>query len=133
MHGRVAQTHDQTQVGLSVGVAGFTIGGAYIDFGGVSNTGVNTDSTDGNAWELGVAYETGPYTVSANYVAAQDEGTTAIAGDDEDTGWQVAATYDMGAGVALSATYFDISYDGEGAAQAAADANGLIAGIEVGF
>ena len=133
-HGRVAETHDQTGFGLSVGMAGFTVGGSYLDFDGVATTGAtNTNSRDGKAWELGVAYATGPYSFSANYMNSEAAGTTAIAGDDEDTAWELAATYDMGAGVALTATYFDLQYDGEGAAQAAADANGLIAGIEVGF
>ena len=134
LHARVAETHDQSALGLSVGVAGFTIGGAYYDFDGVATSGAtNTNSRDGKAWELGVAYATGPYSVSAAYMNSEAAGTTAIAGDDEDTAWELAATYDMGAGVALTATYFDIQSDGEGTAQAAVDANGLIAGIEVGF
>ncbi|MEG3618445.1 porin [Magnetovibrio sp. PR-2] len=134
-HGRVSALADQTGLGVSVGVAGFTIGGSYMDFEGKPVSGVNTDSDDGKAWELGVAYATGPYSLSATYMNAENKGTTATAGDNEDTSWVLAATYDLGAGVALTATYFDVETDPEGttAATTAVDGTGLITGIEVGF
>ena len=131
IHGRVSATHDQTHLGLAVNVAGVTVGGSYMDFDGVPTTGANTDSTDGKAWELGVGYETGPYSLSATYVNSENKGTS-TAGDNEDTKWQINATYDMGSGVALTAAYFDQSQDAEGAT-ASVDTNGLIAGIEVSF
>ncbi|MCW8915232.1 MAG: porin, partial [Magnetovibrio sp.] len=130
VHGTAVSNIEQTALGLSVSTAGFTIGGSYSDFNDTRNN--PTDSNDGEGWELGVGYETGPYSVSAAYMTASNKDTTAIAGDNEDTKWNVVATYDMGAGVALSATYFKSEADAEGTT-AAVDVNGLIAGIEVGF
>ena len=135
VHGRRSALYDQTGLGLSVGMAGFTVGGAYYDFDGKPVTGVNTSSDDGKGFEIGVAYETGPYSLSASYMNSKNDGTTATAGDNEDTMWQLTATYDLGAGVALTATYFDSEIDPEGTTNTttAADGSGLIAGIEVGF
>lgn len=121
--------------GLNVGMAGVTIGGGYSamnDDSGVQSATVA--SLDGKAWELGVAFETGPYTMSAGYMKAESKGTT-TAGNHEDTKWNLAATYDMGAGVALTADYFRSKSDAEGTAVAATDGtvSGVIAGIEVGF
>ncbi|MBF0251784.1 MAG: hypothetical protein HQL35_14275, partial [Alphaproteobacteria bacterium] len=63
---------------------------------------------------------------------------TTTAGDDKDTKWLVAATYDLGAGVALNATYYHIKSDLEGtgttrANGAAQKASGIIGGVEVSF
>lgn len=113
--------------GLNVGMAGFTVGGAYSDF----DSDAATNAADGSAYELGVAYETGPYSVSARYMNSDNKGTATV-GDNEDTVWSLAATYDLGAGVALNATYFDASADAEGVTQSV-DTSGIIAGIEVGF
>ncbi|HEY9164446.1 MAG TPA: porin [Magnetovibrio sp.] len=132
IHARTNGTGEVNNFGLNVGMAGFTVGGAYAEFDG--DTAGNTGNY-GKAWELGVAYETGPYSVSARYMASDDKGVIATAGKDKDKKYQVAGTYDMGAGVALTATYFHSKFDTEGAARAAADGtvSGLIAGIEVGF
>jgi len=128
-----ANNQDVTHVGLNVGMAGFTVGGGYSDF---NDTAAGSNVADGEAWELGVSYATGPYSVSAAYMAAKDKNTVATTGDDKDTKWNIAATYDMGAGVALAANYFHSKADPEGsgtAANAARTVSGLIAGIEVGF
>jgi outer membrane protein OmpU len=125
-------SYNTIQAGLSVAMAGFTVGGSYVKY--QDDTSANND---GNTWDLGVAYETGPYSVSASYMSAKEKGTTA-AGDDKDTGWRVSGTYDMGAGVGLTATYFNLKRDVEGSGTAfttgkSAQVNGVIAGIEVGF
>ncbi|OEJ64116.1 porin [Magnetovibrio blakemorei] len=123
-------------VGLNVGMAGFTVGGGYSDFDDTQSAAgkVANGSNDGNAWELGVGYVTGPYSVSAGYMVAKDDGTVAVAGSDKDTKWKIAGTYDMGAGVALTANYFQNKRDGEGtAATTNSTISGVIAGIEVNF
>ena len=129
--GTTSDGWDQLHVGLSVGMSGFTVAGGYTDFD--DNDGGSSED-DGEGWELGVGYETGPYSLSAAYMTSSNKGTAATAGDNEDEAWQIVATYDMGAGVALTATYFDIEADAEGAATTTKrGGNGLIAGIEVGF
>ncbi|HEY9078575.1 porin [Magnetovibrio sp.] len=129
-----ANDQDVTHFGLNVGMAGFTVGGGYSDF---NDTRTGSNLADGDAWELGVSYATGPYSVSAGYMSAKDKGTAA-AGSDKDTKWNIAATYDMGAGVALAANYFHAKADPEGTGTTIATGkstsiSGLIAGIEVGF
>ena len=139
------EDQELTHAGLTVSMAGFTVGGGYTD---VNKTGVvggaTTDNgnwnVDGNTWELGAAYATGPYTVSAAYMSAKDNGLTTVSGDDKDHAWKVAAAYDMGAGVALVANYFRITSDRENGATSTTvatgksiTASGVIAGIEVGF
>ena len=127
---------ETTHFGLTVGMAGFTVGGGYADFNDRRSVIGANESQDGNAWELGVAYATGPYSVSAAYMTDKKSGLVATAGDDKDTKWNIAATYDMGAGVALTADYYHAKADREGTgavANAAQTVSGLIAGIEVGF
>lgn len=124
-----ASNYDVTNFGLNVGMAGFTVGGSYADF---SDKQTGSNALDGNAWDLGVGYETGPYAVAVRYYNSTNQDTTATAGDNEDTIWALDATYDLGAGVVLAATYFNQSSDPEGTATSR-DTNGIIAGIEVGF
>lgn len=123
--------------GLNLSMAGFTVGGGFRDFEDTRSARVVTDEVnDGNAWELGVAYKTGPYSVAAGYMAAERSGLTTTAGDDEDTKWSVAAAYDLGASVALTANYYNAKSDLEGSgteANKSRTINGVIAGIEVGF
>lgn len=127
-----------THGGLNVGMAGFTVGGGYTDFNddttvnGAAAGAAQNSANDGNAWELGVGYETGPYSLAVGYMNANSKGTVATAGDNEDTRWNVGGAYDLGAGVALSAQYFHAQADAEGTT-AAVDVSGVIAGIEVGF
>lgn len=131
-HVNTATATSENHIGLNLGMAGFTVGGGYSDF---SDTRVaNANNTDGKAWELGVGYATGPYSVSAGYMTAKDAGAVATAGDNKDKKWRLGASYDMGAGVALSATYFHSTRDAEGAAATTkSTVSGVIAGIEVGF
>ena len=132
---------ETNHVGVSVGMAGFTVAGGYSDFNENRSSailGTTVESTDGNAWELGVGYETGPYTIAAAYMTAKNKGSTATVGDNKDTKWQVGATYDLGAGVALSGMYWSSKADDEGTGTTIATGlstkvNGVIAGIEVGF
>ncbi|MCW8916716.1 MAG: porin [Magnetovibrio sp.] len=128
-YGSVATNATQTHIGLSVSTNGFTLGGGYMDINDDRTS--PTTSLDGESWELGVGYVTGPYSFSAAYMTASEK-ATATAGDDEDTKWNLAATYDMGAGVALTANYFKSEADQEGTT-AATDVSGLIAGVEVSF
>ncbi len=126
--GQSSSTADQ--FGLNVGMAGVTVGGSYTK---LTDNRAGFNNNDGNAWELGVAYATGPYGVSARYTKSKTKGTAATAGDNQDTAWSVAASYDLGAGVALSAAYFDLEANPEGTVSKTTQVSGVIAGIEVGF
>lgn len=145
-HLRTNGTSNVTHGGLNVGMAGFTLGGGYSDFNDDTsvNTGAATTSmvtNDGNAWELGLGYETGPYSLAVGYMNAENKGTTAAVQSNEDTKWNVGAAYDLGAGVALTANYFHSNANPEDTvATPTTVANGkettvsgVLAGIEVGF
>ena len=122
--------------GLSVGMAGFTVAGAYTDQNDdLSGATARLSSNDGKAYEIGVAYETGPYTVTAGYMRTESKGTIANVADNVDKHWAVAGAYDMGAGVKLVADYWHAKSENEAVAINVADGtvSGLIAGIEVGF
>jgi len=126
-------SHDVNHVGLSIARDGFTGAIGYSDF----NDGTTANALDGNALEFGLAYETGNYTFSGAYMTAENNGT-ATAGKNQDNKWQLAATYDLGAGVALSTTYFNSKADPEGTGTTVAtgkstSVSGLLAGIEVAF
>lgn len=137
-HRRNASNFNATHVGVNVGMAGFTVGGGYTDFNDDSGVG---SPNDGNAWELGVGYETGPYALSARYMVAKNQDTTAAVQDNKDTKYALDATYDLGAGVKLAATYFHMKADPEDtvpspttfATGKSAKVSGVLAGIEVGF
>jgi outer membrane protein OmpU len=145
-HFRNNGTSNVTHGGLNVGMAGFTVGGGYSDFNDDTsvNTGAATSSmvtNDGNAWELGVGYETGPYSLAVGYMNADSKGTAAAVQKNEDTRWNVGVAYDLGAGVALTADYFHNNANPEDTvATPTTVANGkettvsgVLAGIEVGF
>ncbi|PHS78952.1 MAG: hypothetical protein COB59_04255 [Rhodospirillaceae bacterium] len=129
---------ENNHVGLSVGMAGFTVAGGYTDFNEQRSTALvlaSTDgSQDGSAWELGVGYETGPYSIAAAYMTAKRNNTAALTADNKDKKWQIGATYDLGAGVALSGVYWNSKATTESAITTDDfEVSGFIAGIEVGF
>jgi len=134
---RVNGSYEQTHVGVNVGMAGFTVGGGYANMN--DDTGVSGPN-DGTAWEFGVGYETGPYSLSAGYMTSKSRGTVAAAGDNKDKKYLVAGAYDLGAGVKATATYFNSKSDPENTGAAAtfatgksAKVSGVLAGIQVSF
>ncbi len=103
--------------GLNLSFAGFTVGGAYADYnndrGALTTNSIQ--SANGEAFEVGASYATGPYTVSIGYARHEGEGVlnAANAGDNELTMWDVAGTYALSAGVNLAATVQHDDYDGD--------------------
>ena len=96
---------DQFSVGLTVGFAGFAVGGSYLN----SDPGINNG--DYEAWEVGVTYGTGPWTVGINYENATHE--TAAGTEDELDAFLVSGTYALGPGVNVygGVKYYDYSSD----------------------
>ena len=91
---------------ISLTMDGLGFGGGYTAFKDNSIADVN----EGDAYELGVSYAAGAYEVSATYMAASSTGTAA-AGDHSDETVILAANYDLGSGIVLSATYFNAKAD----------------------
>ena len=130
-------TAKSTNFGLNIGMAGFTVGGSYLTKSDDTSADNNArdNASKGKAYELGVAYVTGPYTVAAGYHRSESEGTIALPGKMKDTNWMLSGAYDLGAGVALVGTYERAKTDNEAVAVAGVDGtvSAIVAGIEVGF
>jgi len=122
--------------GLSIGVAGFTIGGSLAYS---SNIGA-VSSRDGKAWDAGVSYATGPYAVSLSYLTVSEDdktaGSTGIPLEDEQSAWMLSGAYDLGAGVALKGSVFSVDNDDASATGSTTNDNdgyGVVAGLKVSF
>ncbi|SCA56369.1 putative Porin [Candidatus Terasakiella magnetica] len=120
--------------GVSVGVAGFTVTAAYLE---KDNVGGVTDK-DSEAWEAGVAYATGPYAVSLGYLSASnDDSGLSSAKEDESELWILSGSRDLGAGVSVAASVFNVDTDDasdNSANQTDEGSNwGVAAGVTVSF
>ncbi|NFV78521.1 porin [Magnetospirillum aberrantis] len=95
--------------GTQIGYAGFTVGGSYrkINAEGVAGF------LQGDTWDAGVQYASGPYAVSFVYFNSQAEGSITTAGEDEFTVYQVSGKYTLGAGVDVLATVGHAEYSDE--------------------
>ncbi|MEQ8345725.1 MAG: porin [Sneathiellaceae bacterium] len=106
-------TGDPSQwgAGASIGYMGFTLGGGYRSS---TNIGLVQDM-DGNDWNMGLTYETGPWTFGGQY--GQSEAKLAGRTDDFQGG-MVGGMYTLGPGINLNAAlqYFDWSTNSSNAA-----------------
>lgn len=118
--------------GANVSVSGFTIGGSFSEQN-------NTAVSDGQAYDVGVSYSTGPWAMSLVYqygTNADDEqanGALAVpAGSDEELQQFVAGlTYELAEGVAVGgfAAYVDFDEDvSDSGAAGGDDVDGFIIG-----
>ena len=118
--------------GANVSVAGFTIGGSFAE---QNNAGVS----DGQAYDVGVSYSTGPWAMSLVYqygTNADDEQANGAlnvpAGSDEELQQFVAGvTYELAQGVAVGgfAAYVDFDEDvADSGAAGGDDVDGFIIG-----
>ncbi len=102
-YGNFKPAHDkraeQYSFGADVAFSGFTIGAGYT-FADANTHGYKND----RAFELGAAYENGPYAVSANYFVAKD-GKNPIDKGGKFQKYEVSGKYKLGAGVDAFATF----------------------------
>jgi outer membrane protein OmpU len=119
--------------GLNIGVAGFTFGGSYskdTNFAGIKDR-------DAEAWDLGVSYATGPYSVSLTYISSEiDEaaGTTSTNLQDTVDAFELAGSYDLGAGVTFVGSILNADLeDGSNVKTSENNAWGVIGGLKVSF
>ena len=92
------------------------------------------ESNEGDSFNIGVGYSTGPWDFSLSYFTGQEESLLSIPGDDENTFVEIAASYTLGPGLRLSLAVLDIDFDGE--EPGSADDNSGVAvvfGIHAGF
>jgi outer membrane protein OmpU len=89
--------------GLNFGFAGFTVGGSFGEQNG-------TFTSDGQGWDAGVSYETGPWGISFTYFKGKNDDDEFYTGDaipngarEELTQYLLGVNYDLAKGVALNA------------------------------
>ncbi len=116
-------------LGLRVGFGGFTLGGEYAEQNGASSARQN-----GEAWGVGVAYETGPWGMSLEYFHGenQDDNPLVSSSDDETLEqFMVQITYAVAQGVAVSAFGAWVDFDED--ASNDLDIDGFVIGTAVGL
>jgi len=85
---------DEFSAGVSMGVAGFTFGGAYKFTDNVSGV----DDRERQDWNLGVSYGQGPWKVGVQYAGVDQDGDT-VAEEGELHAFVVGGQYVLGPGV----------------------------------
>ena len=91
-------------------------------------------SNEGESFNVGIGYSTGPWDFSLGYFNGREEGLVAIPGDEENTFVALAASYTLGPGLRMSATVLDLNFEGDAAGPA--DDNSGVAvlfGVHAGF
>ncbi|WP_282604777.1 porin [Pelagibius sp. Alg239-R121] len=113
--------------GINVGFAGFTVGGSYSQ---QEEGGVN----EGQSWDIGASYGTGPWGVSLTYFNGEAEGSAA-SGDEELQTIEAAASYALGPGIKVigSVGYNDFDDDESGVGDDSNDGYWIVTGIKLSF
>lgn len=134
--------YESVNGGIRLSYQGFRLGGMIADVsegfcvdGGDADCADTTDrSSEGTAYTFGASYGTGPWAVSAQVHSGEIEDSVGIAGDSELDVWSVGASYTLGPGIRLIASYQDAELDNED--NIAANGNkgdSLSVGIALGF
>lgn len=109
------------QLGAKVGYAGFSLGGGYLNEGKSGLLKTSTYKSDLAVWNVGVQYETGPFTVGAGYTYGKQEGLTTVSSDDKQDFWTVGAAYKVAPGLNVGAEYSYIKFKDESRSVAGGD------------
>jgi len=120
--------------GLQLGFGGLTVGGSYARIkngrtaAGGCSSGAGTNSAgnssggataapgcaiDGDAWDVGVQYVSGPASVSLSYLQGNNKGTLGTSGEDKHWTVTLVGRYTLAPGIALMASLFYVDYDGK--------------------
>ncbi len=96
------------QFGLTLGYAGFQIGGSFSDAGKSSyarNQGYFLNSQ--KAWMAGISYEFGSFVVGFNYASGEDAGDVTVPGKRKAALYAFGATYNIAPGLTTSLEYLN--------------------------
>ncbi len=132
----------QFKVGAGISVGGFSIGGSYANEFEGKLTGVNTAagtfgrSEEGQSYDAGVSYSTGPWGVGVTYFHGEWEADPG-GGDDETDAIVGGVSYALGPGITASASVlygvFENEDDGTSFAGDEGKATMGIVGLSVKF
>ena len=109
--GTQADDFQGIMTGLSLGYAGFTLGGSFAQI--TDGVIVGTTTTEGHAYDVGLAYETGDIGVSFTYFHGETDGNLLVAGESEHDSYALSGAYALGPGVSLLGTVGYTEFDGE--------------------
>ncbi|HUG62650.1 MAG TPA: porin, partial [Methylomirabilota bacterium] len=92
--------------GLNLGFGGFTVGGSFAEQN-------NADVSDGQSWDAGVAYETGPWGFSFTYLRGEnvDNENAALGADETLDAFTLAGRYTLAKGVAATVFGSYVNFD----------------------
>lgn len=129
--GHYRTTQDKRYTGgVNVIFGGITVGGSYM----VRNMEPNTATTEGRTFDLGVAYKSGKFAVSVQYVDNKADGAVGNTASDTAKTILGSVSYNLGPGIDFKGSLFHANYQDE--ANAAASENsgfGLVGGMTVSF
>lgn len=131
--GTLVEDRKSVRGGLSIGVAGFKLAGAYNSTKNINDV----KDQDQTGYDVGVSYATGPYAVSLSYMHLEADDAANSNVQDERDSWMLSGAYDLGAGVKLKGSVFGA--DNEDTSNTAAnntndnDGFGVVAGLAVSF
>jgi len=115
-------------LGLQVGMSGFMVGASY------RNVDADRAVENGNGFSVGATYTTGPLSVGLSYLKSETDGLAANTAKDKMSQVLFSANYQIGPGVDLIGSIFNIKWEDEGSA--VADNNkgtGVVGGIRLTF
>jgi predicted porin len=103
--------------GLSGTYAGFTLGGGYT-FNGDSGLAKQSSAAsryddNGQTFNVGLQYATGPFAVGVNYLNAESEGSVAVSDNVKLQTVGLGATYELAAGLSTFAEVDFVNYEAE--------------------
>ena len=132
--------------GVRFSYEGWRVGGMFADVSEgfcIDSTGTAGDadcadssdrSSEGTAYTMGISYGTGPWALSAQLHSGAVEDSIGVAGDSELDVWSIAASYTLGPGLRVIASYQDAELDNEdNVAANGNDGNSFSLGIAAGF
>jgi outer membrane protein OmpU len=129
------------QAGIELTMAGWTVGGGYINWSDVLRShdtpvfaakGAPVD--DATSINLGVHYKMGPWTIGANYLAEESEGTAAVAANEQNEAYSVGFRYQLAPGLRLIGELVLFDHQGETAApNDTNDGSMLLVGTQLSF
>lgn len=117
-------------VGANIGVGGFSFGASY------AKANDNTNGNNGDGYNIGVAYSTGPLGVSLTYFDGERDGTTTAGvttGHAEQKTVHLSANYTLGPGVTAAATLGHANFDSNDTGVNEIEATYFVTGIKLSF
>jgi len=115
-----AEDPEDYSLGLTIGVGGFSAGASWAS--------ADDSSADGDAYNLGVAYSTGPFGVSLSYFHGEVDDSS-----EQDT-FHLSGKYALGPGVTAAATLGHATFEDNGTAgDDEIEATYLVTGIRLSF